>query len=357
MSHYEQRLANDKAAIRNRIVTLGRQCAGAVERATTATLEGDRPKAYRVVLDDLPINRESRSIDKACHAFVARHLPSAAHLRFVSSVMRMNIELERVGDYAVSIARHAVQLDEPPHGHIAEEMKALGRRAKEMLDDALSAFESGDAELARETKPVAKAMQHGFDAVFEQLTTDESISRRRGAHLFAIFNKLERVADQAKNICEETLFELLGETKPPKRYRVLFVDGRNSLISPLAELLARKAFPESGQYESAGYQPAEALSEELARLALDLGLDVSGLSPRKLDPRTLSKYHVVIWLNGDPEKHIDEVPYKTVLLVWDLPKIADAKDGRIRQQLNEIVSDLGSRITDLMVTMRGEDAS
>ncbi|HHH31607.1 MAG TPA: hypothetical protein ENK57_25115, partial [Polyangiaceae bacterium] len=200
VSHYEQRLANDKAAIRNRIVTLGRQCAGAVERATTATLEGDRPKAYRVVLDDLPINRESRSIDKACHAFVARHLPSAAHLRFVSSVMRMNIELERVGDYAVSIARHAVQLDEPPHGHIAEEMKALGRRAKEMLDDALSAFESGDAELARETKPVAKAMQHGFDAVFEQLTTDESISRRRGAHLFAIFNKLERVADQAKNI-------------------------------------------------------------------------------------------------------------------------------------------------------------
>ena len=70
MSHYEQRLANDKAAIRSRIVTMGRLCTEAVIRATAAMLDGDRPKAYQVVLDDLPINRESRSIDKACHAFV-----------------------------------------------------------------------------------------------------------------------------------------------------------------------------------------------------------------------------------------------------------------------------------------------
>lgn len=357
MSHYEQRLANDKAAIRSRIVTMGRLCTEAVIRATAAMLDGDRPKAYQVVLDDLPINRESRSIDKACHAFVARHLPSAAHLRFVSSVMRMNVELERVGDYAVSIARHAVQLDEPPKGRIAEEMKTLSDRAADMMSDALTAFEGGDAELARDTKPVAKAMQHGFDAVFEQLTTDDAITRRRGAHLFAVFNKLERVADQAKNICEETLFELLGETKPPKRYRVLFVDGRNSLISPLAELLARKAFPESGQYESAGYQPADALSDELVSMALDVGLDVSGLAPRKLDEKTLSKFHVVVWLNGDPHKHIAEMPYKTVLLAWDLPKIADAEAGDLRKQLNKISNELSSLITDLMVTMRGEDAS
>jgi len=357
VSHYEQRLADDKDAIRRRIVTLGRRCAAAVAVSTEAMLAGDHPRAYQVVLDDLPINRESRSIDKACHAFVARHLPSAAHLRFVSSVMRMNVELERVGDYAVSIARHAVQLDEVPTGRIAEEMKALSDRATEMMNDALSAFESGDAELARDTKPVAKAMQHGFDVVFEQLTTDEAISRRRGAHFFAVFNKLERVADQAKNICEETLFEILGETKPPKRYRVLFVDGRNSLISPLAELLARKAFPESGQYESAGYQPADSLSEELLALALDVGLDVTGLAPKQLDVKALPKFHVVVWLNGDATKHIPHMPYKTVLLTWELPKIADVEDGNLRKKLTEISNELSSRITDLMVTMRGEDAS
>jgi phosphate uptake regulator/protein-tyrosine-phosphatase len=327
VSHYEQRLANDKDAIRQRIVALGRRCSDAVSASVEALLSGDHARSYRIVVDDLPINRESRSIDRACHAFVARHLPSASHLRFISAVMRMNVELERVGDYAAGIARHAVQLERPPEGKVADEMRTLVARSSEMMADALSAFEKGDAELARETKPVARAMQHSFELVF-----------------------------QAKNICEETLFELLGETKPPKRYRILFVDGRHSLIAPLAEMLARKAFPNSGQYESAGYQPADALADDLLSLAMDMGLDVGGIAPTDLKAKNLSKFHVVVWLNGNPGKHIDKMPYQTVLVAWDLPKLADAKDGDVRTQVREIANALSAEIRDLMVTMRGEDA-
>ena len=69
-----------------------------------ALLTRDRELAAEVILGDLPINREVRAIDALCHAFVARHLPSAGHLRFVSSVLRLNVELERIGDYAVTIA-------------------------------------------------------------------------------------------------------------------------------------------------------------------------------------------------------------------------------------------------------------
>lgn len=355
MSRYEQRLADDKAKIRKRIVALGATVGDAVTDAVSALLAGDRARSYEIVLNDLPVNRESRSIDKACHAFVARHLPSAGHLRFVSSVMRMNVELERVGDYAVSIARQAVQLEEPPTGSLAEAMTGLADKASEMLRDALAAFSKMDPDLARDTKPIAKRVGADYDRIYSDLTAASNRSVRDIAGLLAVFNKLERVTDQAKNICEETLFELLGETKPPKRYRVLFVDGRHSLVAPLAELLARKAFPGSGHFSSAGYQPADKLAPELLKLTEELGIDIGDLTPTKLDEKALSQYHVIVWLNGDPMQHITEVPYETVLLRWELPKLAGADN--VTKRLREISQALSAEIHDLMVTMRGEDAS
>jgi phosphate transport system protein len=356
VSRYEQRLAEDKAKIRKRILVLGRTCSAAVRASMDALLAGDRAAAYRLVLDDLPINRESRSIDAACHGFVARHLPSAAHLRFVSSVMRMNVGLERVGDYAAGICRHAVQLERAPSGRVADEMRTMVERTQAMMEDALSAFEQDDAELARETKPVAKSLQVGFDSAFNLVTNQPGIELVEGVRWLSVFNKLERVTDQAKNICEDTLFALTGETKPPKQYRILFVDARNSLLSPLAEMLARKAFPVSGRYESAGYRPADALSEELSSLAMDMGLDAGGLAPTALNTKTLSKFHVIVWLNGEPDKHLELRPFQTVLLHWDLPKLADADSGDVRKQLREISQALSNQISELMDTMLGENA-
>ena len=326
MSLYEQRLADDKAEIRGRIVEMGHAVEDAVSSAVEALLAGDHARSYALVLGDLPINRESRAIDAACHSFVARHLPSAGHLRFVSAVMRMNVELERIGDYAVSIARQAVQLEQQPSDKVAADMREIAKEACTMLHDAIAAFSHKDAELARKTKPLAKQVGRDYDKIFEDLVSDSSRSVRDTAGLLAVFNKLERVSDQAKNICERTLFELLGETKPPKRYQILFVDARDTTIAPLAVMLARKAFPDSGDYDSAGVKPGDALSEELLSLAEELGLDSGDAAPTLLDNgiEALSKYHVVVWLNGDASKHIPRMPYETALLTWELPKLADA---------------------------------
>ena len=354
MSHYEQRLADDKAALRERVVALGQKVVAATTESVAALLVGDRARSYQLVLDDLPINRESRAIDRACHAFVARHLPSAGHLRFVSSVMRMNLELERVGDYAVSICRQAVQLSRPPQDPIAQEIRHIADDATRMLRDALSAFATRDAELARETKPVAKSVGANYERVYREITETGTHDVRDIAALLAVFSKLERVTDQAKNVCEETLFELTGETKPAKRYRILFVDARNSMVSPLAELLARKGFPDSGQYASAGYQPADELAPELIALTEKLGIDVGDLKPTALDVETLSRYHVVVWLNGDPARVVERMPYETVLLQWSLPKLADGESAS--QQLHAISQALRAEIRDLMTTLRGEEA-
>ena len=355
MSLYEQRLADDKSALRRRVHKLGQDVNAAVRSSVAALLAGERARSYELILADLPINRESRALDRACHAFVARHLPSAGHLRFVSSVMRMNLELERVGDYAVSVSRHAVQLDAAPEGWVAEQMATLAESACAMLEEAMTAFSTGDAELARDTKPLAKRMQSDLDAVYGRLASESTLSVKEGASVLSVFNKLGRVCAQAKNVCEVTLFEQLGETKPPKRYRILFVDARAALIAPLAELLARKAFPESGTYESAGYRPASELAPELVSLADELGLDAAEVAPKKL-PSSLQAYHVVVWLNGDSTHQLKEVPYETVLLHWDLPKLSEAGDAGVEARLRDIGNALSANIRELMVTMRGEDA-
>ena len=109
MSGYEQRLAEDKAEIRRRVVDVGARVEKAVSSAVDALLSHDRAGAYRLVLEDLPINREVRALNQRCHAFIARHIPSAGHLRFVSSVLQMNVALERIEHRTVCIdAAHRV---------------------------------------------------------------------------------------------------------------------------------------------------------------------------------------------------------------------------------------------------------
>ena len=114
MSHYERRLEKDLKQIRKGVRNLAKQVGTALKNAIDALLSGDEDKAYSTVLGDTRINRVSREIDRLCHAFIARHLPSAGHLRLISSVLRSNIALERIGDYAVNISRESRQLSHPP---------------------------------------------------------------------------------------------------------------------------------------------------------------------------------------------------------------------------------------------------
>ena len=120
MSHYEERLEQDLAGIRERISDIASRVETALEDSMKALLEGDRHIANMTVLRDNRINRISRRVDGQCHAFIAKHIPGAGHLRWISSVIRLNVVLERVGDYAVTISRESLQLSRsrgsPPPG-------------------------------------------------------------------------------------------------------------------------------------------------------------------------------------------------------------------------------------------------
>ena len=355
MSHYEKRLEEDLTRIRERVTAMAARVDEAVARAVSALLAVDRHVASEIILGDMPINREIRDIDRECHSFVARHLPSAGHLRFVSSVLRLNVAIERIGDYAVTIARVTAQLGDPPPSDMARDIELMAQHAKRMLGDARRAFQEQNAELARETKALADAANF-FGRGFDDLTREGEARTRPTADLlslFSVLNVLERVIDQAKNMCEETIFAVTGETKAPKQYRILFVDERNDAASQLAEAYSRKAFPQSGVYESAGWEPASSLNSACAAFLEERGIDASALHPKSLEAvrRQLTDYHVIVSLGGNPRPHITDAPFRTVFVEWEVgpPDTPEHIDTAFKE--------IAHHVRDLMEILRGDQAN
>lgn len=146
MSHYEERLERDLSRIKQQLAVLAHRVEDAIGDAVHALLSGNDKLAHMTVLEDQSINRASRALDRMCHSFIALHLPSAGHLRLMSAIIRANLGLERIGDYAVTICRESVQLARRPEGLLARELELMAGESRQMLKQSVAAFIEGKAD-------------------------------------------------------------------------------------------------------------------------------------------------------------------------------------------------------------------
>lgn len=360
MSHYEARLERDLDRIHKDLAAVAGQVQGALRDAVHVLLSGNREDAYACVLGDMPINRAVRRLDKACYGFIAVHLPSAHHLRWVSAVTHINGALERIGDYAVTICRESVQLPRVPSGILAREVELMSKESAQMLDQAMQAFASQSAEAAKATMVMAEQVERTFDAVFDELMAEDGEWTKRDIFaLLVIFHMLERVSDQSKNICEETVFAAAGETKAPKTYRILFLDQDNAGLSKMAEALGRKSYPDLMAYASAGRAAADALDPVMSGLMTRRGIDLAGVTPQTLEPieAEIDDYHVIVSLSGVVTDYIERVPFHTAALTWDLGSAPSADAPDAGERWEEIYRQLAVRLRDLVELLHGEEVS
>jgi len=359
MSHYEQRLTRDLDAIKDRVTMIGALVHEALLSSVRAVVDRDNQIASRTILGDGYVNRAVRECDRMVHTFVVRHLPSAGHLRFVSSVLRINVALERAGDYARTVAREAVSLSAPLPAAIASDVELIGQQAIRMLEQSVRAFTDGDVNQAREARTLADEVETTFQGVFDDLLGGGELDRRPTKDLFAylgIVSSLERVSDQAKNICEETVFTKTGETKDPKVYRVLFVDRDGRALAPMAAAYARKAYPQSGRYDMASWDPAQTVDARVLTFLDRQSAPPPDMAPSRMDGSrgALANYHVVVGLEETTRESLEELPYRTVFVEWDLTeeKATEGDDGDLTARYRV----LASKIADLMEALRGSDA-
>jgi phosphate transport system protein len=232
-------------------------------------------------------------------------------------------------------------------------MEMMSEHARRMLVESLRAFQARDVQLANSTLVAAAQFTRYFDKVFADLVKEGETHSRPTNELFALmatFNRLERVIHQAKNICEETIFVATGRQKGEKTFQILFVDAANTGASLLAEHFTRKAFPQSGRYRSAGWQPGEEVDPAWARFATTVGLDITKAWPTALSTLQpqFDEYHLVIGLGRDTRAHVGKVPFHTTVLAWDVDAASDPE---------VVYRQLTPRIRELMERLRGEQAS
>ena len=361
MSHYEKRVTEDLTHIQKRIDEMGKKVEEALRNAVHALVTGNNTLAYNTILGDLPINRYMRQTEKLCYAFLAVHLPTAGLLRRISSAIRTNISLERIGDYAVTICREAVQLSHPLNNSLGREVELMAKEARNVLHLALATFSEGNADKARATQLLAAQTERTFDAIYANL-----VSRGEGENIkdlfgtFVIFSHLGRISDQAKNICEDTVFASTGETKPPKVYNILFLDEDNTCQSQIAEAIANKLFPIQGVYTSAGRISSESINLKLVEFFEKHGMDSSKHRSTALDfvPEELADFHVIVSLQGPVKSYISAIPFHTVALEWDVGSLPQNLDeAETNQRLEEIYREIALLIQDLMETLRGDEGA
>jgi phosphate transport system protein len=303
------------------------------------------------------VNRRIKELDYLCHSFIVRHAPSAGHLRFVSAVLRLAVALERVGDYAGMMGREVVRLSAPPPATIRRDIEMMGHQARHALSQALRAFHHGDVTLAKSSLGQAEQTDITLNAVIEELIETGEKRERSLKDLFAlqrIVNLITRVAEQAENVAEQTIFAITGETRDRRVFRVLFVDEHNDRSSQIAEAYARKAFPESGTYRSAGWSPARALDPKLIEFMDGRGVDLRDAVPKRVQPVSSlpEHYHVIVSFAPGAREHLGELPYRTTLLEWK----TGVGVGADPETLEKLYQDLAVRVRDLMTTLAGPEA-
>src|SRR5512138_2291597 len=142
-THTDRSYEAELRALRGRLLEMGVKVEQAITAAARATLERDRSAAEQVQRRDREINRLEVEVDAMCRRILALRQPAASDLRFITTAIKIVVDLERMGDLAVNVAQRALDLaDAPPLAH-DHELARLSDLAKAQLDRALDAFVRG----------------------------------------------------------------------------------------------------------------------------------------------------------------------------------------------------------------------
>ncbi len=353
MSHYEERLEADLLHIRDWVWSMGEDVEQALRDAKKVLFIHDQRLAYATVLRDHPINRESRECDRLCHVFIARHLPSAGHLREMASTIRVNVALERIGDYAVTICREAMQLDGPVPEQFAGDIDTLADEALDILTQSREAFRDNNAEQAIAAMQAVKRIRARMDGIYEALfAADERMDGRTMMAVFVILNLFKRTADQAKNICDQTVYSVRGVRKLPKVHRVLFLDRPGAGLGQLAVAIGHKLYPETGLFKCATPGRSDLVSGHLKDFLDSTGLPADDLETEPLEAirHDIADFDLVISLQGHFGDHIGRLPFHTSGLDWDLGEVVGADLAAHYRYLRQM-------LTELVTMLAGEHAS
>lgn len=207
-------LLRDLETVKKHLLTMGGLVEEATDLAITAVIDRRKDLAEQVVAGDDRIDAMELEIEDECLKILALHQPVAADLRFIITVLKVNNDLERMGDLAKNIAERAAAIAEQPPVTGSEEFRRIGERVRRMVHECIDALVNRDVDLARrvciEDQEVDEEHRRRFDQLQELMRSDPR-AVERAVHLLSISRHLERIADHATNVAEDVVFLVDGE--------------------------------------------------------------------------------------------------------------------------------------------------
>jgi phosphate transport system protein len=201
----------------------------AIQRAIEAYRVRDLSICDLVSRSEVAINRLERDIDQAALDLLAMEQPMAIDLRFILSVIKINADLERVGDSAKSISERVRNMEQMAVAELPVDIPRMATLAAEMVRKSLQSFIEADPELARAVLTMDDAVDTMNRAAYKALTKvmeEQSHIAPQALNALMISRALERVADHATNIAEDVIFWVQGDDVRHHKTMVALKDGR-----------------------------------------------------------------------------------------------------------------------------------
>lgn len=211
MTLLEQKIAT----LKEKLLAMAAAVEKMVEMSIQALVKKDHQLAEQVINDFEPkVNEEEIEIENTAINLIALHQPEASDLRTITMVIKINNDLERIGDHAVNIAEAALFLIPRPPVKPLIDLPRMAQHTVQMLNDSLNAFTTGDAELARSVCARDSVVDSLKDQINRELITymvSDATTIDRALKLMLISLNLERIADLATNISEDVVYAVMGE--------------------------------------------------------------------------------------------------------------------------------------------------
>jgi phosphate transport system protein len=208
-THYQHSLD----VLKKNVIEMGEKSHGLIADSMRALGSRDIGLAEKVIGGDKEIDDYDLRIEKCVSQLIARESPTAGDMRFVTSCFKISLDLERMSDNAVDIAKGTRCLEEG-HTQPPENIFRMAELGQEMLRQSMKAFETLDEKLARATAreddKIDRLFYESQKELIEMMSDDKSMINNASYLLFVI-RYLERIGDHACNICESVVYMASGE--------------------------------------------------------------------------------------------------------------------------------------------------
>jgi len=200
--------------LNTRLIEMGNKVEAQVSTAYMAVIQQDEAAARRVIRGDVEVDNEEIQMEEECLKLLALYQPVANDLRLIIAILKINTDLERIGDHAKNMAEAAIRLSASTAVEIPESMHVIYKQAKLMLRKTLLAFIETDRELAEKVLEMDDEVDTLCRAELpDQIEFIKNHPADAGQRLILLLvcRQLERIGDHASNIAEDVIYLLSGD--------------------------------------------------------------------------------------------------------------------------------------------------